>query len=227
MIVGDEHAIEVHVGGQLRVIAHLAVRIADADAGRLHVGKQEGLPLTAAAQHADVVGGHRIGDPALGAGDAIAAVDLLGDGQHVAGRQVGAGLGFAGREAADELAAHQRWQVAHPQVATGAVQRLPDQNRLSVVQGRRQAARVVRQLFEHRHRCQRRKLQPQATDIGRERNLVQTSSAHRIEDRARKAVARLRCRVQRMRGRTQHIIGKLPHFAADAPRFVRQQQVIE
>ena len=55
------------------------------------------------------VGNRRVGDPHLGAGKAVAAVDLAGAGDHAAG--VGAVVGLGQAEAADPLAGGQLGQV--------------------------------------------------------------------------------------------------------------------
>ena len=59
--------------------------------------------------HHEHVGDRRIGDPGLGAGQDVAALDLLGAGAHAA--RVGAGVGLGQAEAADDLALGQAGEV--------------------------------------------------------------------------------------------------------------------
>ena len=78
--------------------------------------------------HGDV-GDRRVGDPHLGAVEAIAAGDLLGAGDHRAG--IGAVVGLGEAEAADELAARELRQIfAALRFAAVIVDRVHHQRRL-------------------------------------------------------------------------------------------------
>ena len=133
MIRRNKYIGEVDVGCELYVIAHLEIRGGNLDAGIMHVCQQHAERIARAAQHDNQVAHRRIGNPALLAIDAIAAIDLGRHGFDRFHRKIRAGFGFAGGKAAHELPANQLGQVFFSNIGLRVLQGPSDQNGLTVV----------------------------------------------------------------------------------------------
>jgi len=170
--VRHEDVLEHDVRRQLRVVAHLQVGLPDRHARRVHVRHQHREPVARANQHENPIGDDGIRDPTLATGDAPSAVGALGNGPHRRDGEIGTRFGFARRERTDELAADQCRQISFAQIRGSRLQRLPDENRLTVVECGGESARVVAEFFEDRQRRERRIRETAAADVLRKWNLV-------------------------------------------------------
>jgi hypothetical protein len=170
--------------------------VGNRDAIGWHIDQQHRLCAVDNAEHRHDVSGTGVGDPAFPARQPESTRHRHGGCAHRGGRQVGAGVGFAGGERADDFAADQPRQKLAADGCGSAVERPTDQQRLRVVERRGDCWCEISQFLKHSRGAKDRILESAAADVGAERDRVQSGVGHLPQDVTREDRRRLFSRIQ-------------------------------